>query len=228
MTEVTRLRLRITFHKEGALKYIGHLDLAKIWERVLRRAQIHLAYSQGFNARPKMQFASPLSLGCTSEAELIDVWLEGGSLTPEEITAIAQKLATVSPVGLVIRRTESVPERTPALPTLVRRAHYTATLEAPQPDLTLRVSTLMAQPTILRTRKEKTYDLRPLIVALHAVDDRHLTMILAAQEHAGVGRPDEVLEALGFDPLSAALHRTALELDTSLTTLSPSPALEQE
>src|SRR4051794_17382356 len=56
-------RLRIIFGKLGSQKYIGHLDLAKTWERILRRAQISLAYSQGFNARPKMQLAAALPLG---------------------------------------------------------------------------------------------------------------------------------------------------------------------
>jgi radical SAM-linked protein len=59
-------RLRITFAKQGALKFIGHLDLAKTWERILRRAQLALAYTQGFNAHPRLQLASPLPLGFTS------------------------------------------------------------------------------------------------------------------------------------------------------------------
>jgi len=71
------MRLRITFSKEGWLIYSSHLDLMRVWERALRRAGAPLAYSGGFNPRPKLQIARALPLGHVGEGELIDVWLEG-------------------------------------------------------------------------------------------------------------------------------------------------------
>ena len=68
-------RLRLEFAKTGPTRFIGHLDLAKALERSLNRAQIPLAYTQGYNPRPRMQLAAALPLGFTSECELADVWL---------------------------------------------------------------------------------------------------------------------------------------------------------
>jgi hypothetical protein len=72
-------RIRITFAKQGALRYIGHLDLHKMWESATRRARIALAYSQGFHPKPKIQFASALPLGFSSRCEVADMWVEDPS-----------------------------------------------------------------------------------------------------------------------------------------------------
>ena len=71
-----RHRLRITFSKGDTLKYTSHLDLMRIWERSLRRAGAPLAYSSGFNPRPRLQLAAALPLGHTGEAEWLDALLE--------------------------------------------------------------------------------------------------------------------------------------------------------
>lgn len=205
-------RLRITFAKRGALKYIGHLDLAKTWERILRRAQLALAYSQGFNARPRMQLASPLPLGFTSECELIDIWLE----QPERLDGLAARLMAVSPPDLPILHIEEVPLRSPALQTLVERAVFRLT---PRSDadpaqvagLAERVTTLLAQPHLMRTRREKAYDLKPLIRALHIGEDGALYADLFSTP-SGTGRPDELLEALGYNTLDFDVQRVALHL----------------
>ena len=55
-----RQRIRVTFGKGQQLKYISHLDLARTWERVFRRARLPVAYSQGFNPRPRFQLAAAL------------------------------------------------------------------------------------------------------------------------------------------------------------------------
>ena len=55
--------------------YTSNLDVAKIWERVLRRADLPILYTQGFNTRPRIQLAMALPLGITSECELLDVAL---------------------------------------------------------------------------------------------------------------------------------------------------------
>ena len=56
--ETNLMRLRITFAKQNALRYTGHLDLHRIWERAARRAELPLAYSQGFHQQPKISLAS--------------------------------------------------------------------------------------------------------------------------------------------------------------------------
>ncbi len=87
-------RLRLKFSRGEELKYISHLDLMRLWERALRRARIPIAYSEGFSPHPRLSLAAPLALGITSEAELIDIFLERrlapGLLTsalPPQLTA---------------------------------------------------------------------------------------------------------------------------------------------
>ena len=70
------MRIRITFAKQGALRYTGHLDLHKLWERAARRAELPLAYSQGFHPQPKMNIAAALPLGFSSRCEVMDMRLE--------------------------------------------------------------------------------------------------------------------------------------------------------
>ena len=79
-------RLRVTFSQTGALRYVGHLDMVRTWERGLRRAGIPLAYSGGFHPGPRFYFASGLPLGATGSAEIIDVLLTE-TLTPEAFLA---------------------------------------------------------------------------------------------------------------------------------------------
>jgi radical SAM-linked protein len=205
----TPQRLRIVFGKQGAFKYIGHLDLAKTWERILRRAGLALAYTHGFNARPRMQVASPLPVGVTSECELLDIWLE----QPTALDGLAAHLESVSPAGVPIYSITEVPARSPALQTLVESSVYALTLvdDHDVDDVKRRVADLLAQPSVLRTRREKSYDLRPLILGLEVDDSGRITARLALDQR-GTGRPDELIGALGFDPLGVRAHRVEIRL----------------
>ena len=75
-------RLRARFAKRESLKYISHLDLARTWERVFRRAGLPVVYSQGFNPRPRFQIAAALPVGVTGQSELLDIWLSEPLQTP--------------------------------------------------------------------------------------------------------------------------------------------------
>jgi radical SAM-linked protein len=111
-------RLRLVFAKKPQVKYISHLDLVLVWERALRRAQIPLAYSQGFNPRPKIQVASGLPLGTTGSAEILDI-IVTEPVAPEE--ALKRIGATV-PNGIALRTVEEVPLKAPSLQPLLRQA----------------------------------------------------------------------------------------------------------
>ena len=67
------MKLRLRFKKEGLARFISHLDLMRTFERAFRRAELPIAFSQGFNPRPKMTFASALSVGISSSSEYLDV-----------------------------------------------------------------------------------------------------------------------------------------------------------
>ena len=70
-----KTKVRIRYAKLGTLAFTGHLDVANLIPKLLRRCNLELAYSQGFSPRPKMAFTQPLPLGCESTAEFCDIEL---------------------------------------------------------------------------------------------------------------------------------------------------------
>lgn len=207
------MRLRLTFAKTAAMRYTSHLDLHRTWERTFRRARLPLAYSQGFNPHPRLNLASSLPLGFTSEAELIDAWLEQEVPLAEIETALQPAL----PPGLQVLSLESVDLRLPALQTVVHSAEYVITLLEQQPDLDVRLEKLLAAASLPRRRREKDYDLRPLVFDLRRLPDdedgrQRLWASLSARESA-LARPDEVLAELGVAAADARVHRTRLLFD---------------
>lgn len=210
---LTKQRVRITFGKHGFLRFVGHLDLARTWERMLRRAAFPLEYSQGFNPRPRMQFAAAVPVGVTSDCEYLDVWLTE-RLDDGFPTAWLEKLAATSPAGLDVSAMVEVPIRGSAVPTLVTSADYVFTPVEPSitPEMLLeRARDLLAETTIERTRRDKSYDLRPLILDVGQDEAGDLLVRLMTGD-AGNGRPDEFLAALGFDLPQVHIHRCTLQL----------------
>lgn len=205
------MRVRITFSKQGPLRFIGHLDLHRLWERAMRRAELPIAYSQGFHPQPKISLAAALPLGFSSRGEVLDVRLN------EELTVtdISTRLQESLPPDIKIIDVQSVDERLPALQTQVLSAAYNVHLtEAIDgSELTRRVETLMNSESLLRERRGKSYDLRPLIEMLSVITEANgkvwLKMTLAAREGA-TGRPEEVLSALGIEADTARVERTRL------------------
>lgn len=210
------MRLRITFSKTGTLRYTGHLDLHKVWERTARRAGLPLTYSQGFNPQPRIQIASALPLGFTSQAEVIDLWLnaENGTVSWREAD-LGILLQSSAPSGLTILAVERVEEGEPALQNRLASAEYEITLlEPPAADLTDRLTNLMRADSLPRERRGRPYDLRPLIERLELRKGKgsspvRILMRLANREGA-TGRPEEVLDELGIPFERTRIERTRL------------------
>ena len=70
------MRLVVKYTKGEKVKYISHLDFMRLVQRALRRAEIPVAYSKGFNPHPRLSFASALAVGTTSDGEYLDIILE--------------------------------------------------------------------------------------------------------------------------------------------------------
>ena len=205
------MRVRITFTKQNALRYIGHLDLHRLWERALRRASLPLSYSQGFHPQPKISLAAALPLGFSSRNEVLDVRLNEDVAT-EDISA---RLTDNLPPDIKVLDVQEVDERLPAMQTLVLSAAYDVHLTEPVDgsELKRRVEAVMNSESLIRERRGKTYDLRPLIEMLSIITQADgkawLKMTLAAREGA-TGRPEEVLTALEIEPETAKVERTRL------------------
>jgi len=207
------MRIRITFSKQGALRYTGHLDLHKLWERAARRAELPLVYSQGFHPQPKMNIAAALPLGFSSRCEVLDMRLEHDI----PLDGLQEKLQQTLPSGIQVAAIESVDERAPALQTQVVSAEYEVTLmeAVAGSGLKRKVDSVMESESIIRERRGKTYDLHPLIEELKLLSNHKIFMRLTAREGA-TGRPDEVLEELGISIEDARVERIVLNFQGRL------------
>ncbi|MEO5888561.1 MAG: TIGR03936 family radical SAM-associated protein [Anaerolineales bacterium] len=219
------MRIRITFAKVGALRYTGHLDLHKLWERAARRAELPLAYSQGFHPQPKIYIAAALPLGFSSRCEVMDMRLERDI----SLDGLRGSLQQTLPTGIQVLKVESADERVPALQTQVVSAEYEVTLmgSIDESALARKVDSVLSSESIIRERRGKTYDLRPLIEDLRVLESdsslsmqKHtltgtgvpaiqIFMRLSAREGA-TGRPEEVLDALGIAFEETRIERTCL------------------
>lgn len=192
------------------MRFTGHLDLHRTWERTFRRAGLPLAYSQGFNPHPRLNLASALPLGFTSQSELIDVWLEQ-EMTPE---AVRQALEPALPPGLKVLEIQVIDPHRPALQSELEASDFTITLLETCPDLEKRCQALLQAANLQRVRRDKAYDLRPLILALEALpadEQGHPRLFLRLTAHEGAtGRPEEVMAALDIPAESTRTHRTRL------------------
>jgi radical SAM-linked protein len=203
-------RIRISFSKTEEMRYTGHLDLHKTWERVMRRANLPLAYTQGFKPHPRIALACALPLGFTSQAEVVDIVLEE-TLPLDDIISRLQKAA---PPGIQIQGIEEVALNLPALQTVVSATEYEITFLDPLPDLDQSVDRLLSAAELPRQRQGKNYDLRRLLYELRMLQPdasgcQRLYARLAALSGA-TGRPEELVSALGGDPTAARVHRTRL------------------
>jgi radical SAM-linked protein len=211
------LRYRITFATRRTLAYVSVLELGKIWERSLRRAGMPLKYSQGYSPRPRLHFAAPLPVGCGSEADLMDVWLE----TPVNPETMLAALTDTVPPDLSVVGVQVVPADDAALSEQLTAAEYRVWLrDAPEEVVQSAIAGFLDSPSLSlpkrgRKYRGKTYDLRPLVEALHLEDApapwTGLWMRLHARPGA-TGRPDEVLKALDLTDAPRRCTRTRLIL----------------
>jgi radical SAM-linked protein len=208
------MRYQITFAKTGAMRFTGHLDVHTTLERTMRRANLPLVYSEGFTPRPKLSLASALPLGYTSEAEVGEFWLK------EELPVdeVAKAFHAAAPPGIALKKLTTAPYEASKLQNALTAAEFVITFRERLPGLAEKVGEMMAVAELPRVRvrkgKKKTYDLRELIYEAQALpgegdEPDRLRLLLRAEPNA-TGRPDELLEELGIDPLSPKIHRTRL------------------
>ena len=124
---------------------------------------------------------------------------------------MGSRIREAAPPGIEIHNIEEIDLQMPKIPNLVDAAEYDVTLLEPVPELDQRVADVLGAETLPRERRGKPYDLRPLIEDIQTPVEQKLALKLAARSGA-TGRPEEVLLALGIDPIAARVHRTALLL----------------
>lgn len=206
-------RLRITFGKAGTLKYTSNLDIAKIWERALRRADLPILYTQGFNTRPRIQLAMPLPLGITSECEILDAVLRERIEFQE--AELIDRLLQVAPRGLTIHAIAEVEARASAMQSLVLSAEYRIRFEdgIDASMLRARIDDLLNRESIIvekvRKRRRSVMDLRPLIIELYLDEANDLIAHLSVGDRGNM-RPDQLIEQMGLADEYFSAHRRKL------------------
>ena len=117
--------VRVKYCKEGPIKYISHLNLAQVFTRTLRRTDIPVVKSEGFNPRFRISFGPPLPLGISSTSEYLDIRLKEEIKTEE----LVEKLNRVLPQGLKILRAKIIPSSAGSLVKIIDKASYIITLK---------------------------------------------------------------------------------------------------
>ena len=202
-------RMRITFSKFGKARWIGNLDLHRTWARILRRAKVPIAYSQGFNPQPRMQLASALPLGSMSECEILDIWVLEAITT----TTLQNNLATGLPSGIEVIDITAVDLKEKSLQSRLRAAEYIIELEDYIDLKVLQeiIDKLLSMKSIIRQNRGKDYDMRSLIQVLDIVRGDSIPQKMFVRLSAcpgATGRPSELLEYMGITAKS--INRTKL------------------
>ncbi|MFH2010848.1 MAG: TIGR03960 family B12-binding radical SAM protein [bacterium] len=209
-------RLRLFFTKREQAAYLGHLDLIRHLPRILRRAGLRPAYSQGYNPRPRLQFTPPLPVGAEGLCEACEVWIHVPAAPPEP-AELLHRLAGVTLTGLDFTGAQWLAEQEPALTKLCHGADYRLALtgDADRATIAARIAELVARPswpvtrTSRRRKQERELDLRPSLLELKLAPEAASTTPPGAnradglqvefalvQRAEGTLRPRELLEAL--------------------------------
>jgi radical SAM-linked protein len=201
------------FSKEAAVRFVGHLDLMRCWERAIRRAEVPMAYTEGFNPRPRFSLAAALGLGVTSDAELLVLELAA----PMSAEQVRDRLNAALPEGLRIKESWGVPVyRKKFSVGDIDTADYLVTIDprVDSSDLETRIRDFLAQEQITVTRvrdtEHKPVDARKHVLGMELVGPGEFKLRVRCGP-AGSIKPTEVMEGLGFRPDDLyRAHRTAL------------------
>ena len=215
-------RLRVRFGRKEEVKFISHLDIVRFWERALIRAAMPLAYSQGFTPHPRISVAAPLAVGVTSEAELMDVWLNCWMPPQSFMMGVKSQL----PQGFEIFEVWQLGLSMPSVQSCIAFAEYNVVIEGDMTrhDLQSSLRSLLQASELpwhhFRGDREHFYDLRLLVDDLWIVEGRqpvrcHVLGMRLRCDARGSGRPEQVTAALGFSKYPESIHRTKLILSTN-------------
>ncbi|HIS27739.1 MAG TPA: DUF2344 domain-containing protein [Candidatus Pullilachnospira intestinigallinarum] len=215
MKEVSVLKVRVKFSKEGAVKFIGHLDVMRYFQKAIRRAGIDVAYSEGFSPHMIMSFAAPLGVGVTSTGEYFDMELKSAVSSRQMEDAFNAQMAE----GIRVLSVREIPQgKAHAAMSLVAAADYLVSFregKAPAAGWQDRVRQFLDQKEIVILRKtkrsEKETDIRPWIYQMEVRQDAIFLQLAAGSVHNL--KPELVLEAfaafLGEElaPFALMVHR---------------------
>lgn len=149
--------------------------MVRLWERAIRRTEIPAAYTEGFNIRQKLSFGPPLSLGITSDFELLDIFLDKW-INPDSVAEILNKTL---PQGIKIYKAEEVLLHLPSLTAAIKTAVYSAEIGHNIKNAVQdKIAEIINKKEIIAKRKDKTINIRPYIINIeqHADSELRITV----------------------------------------------------
>jgi radical SAM-linked protein len=206
------MRVRLRFTKLGKIRWTSHRDVARMWERALRRASLPIAHTAGFTPRPKVSFGLALPTGHESVAEYLDVELETAAF---DVAHLPARLSPALPVGIDVTGAAVVEDRALSLQEAVTSCIWELeAVGAPPDEVEALVTRALAAESLVITRERKgmavTDDVRPAIVA---------ASVVGPPPCLGEGYVDHVPGALVVAEL--ATHPRSLRPAEFLTALRP-------
>src|SRR3954454_11665445 len=198
---VRPMKVRIRFSKLGKVRFTSHRDVARIWERALRRAAVPVAYTEGFSPHPKLSFGLALSTGHESLGEYLDVDIAAAAAASVDIEGLPARLDPCLPIGLDVQAAAEIEPGTPSLQQAVTSCTWHIEVNGLGPaELADRVTRCLERDSLVVTRERKghegTDDLRPPILTL-TTEATAVTAELATQPR-GV-RPNELVALLATE-----------------------------
>ena len=216
------MKVRIKFKKEGNLRFIGHLDVMRHFQKVMRRARIPIAFTAGYNPHMIMSFASPLGIGLTSQGEYFDIELAGHISSAEAV----RRMNAVTAEGMeVISFRQIAEEKKMTAMAIASAADYLVGCKCRENGAVFtqeRITGFLGQQEIVVTkqtkRSEQEADIRPLIYQMELTKEG-IYLQLAAGSAQNL-KPELVMSALcrfaGIDEASMTWTRRRLEMYADL------------
>ncbi len=222
------MKVRIKFRKYGPIRYIGHLDVMRYFQKAMRRAEIDIAYTTGFSPHQIMSFASPLGVGMESNGEYMDIECHSVTTSKDMI----ERLNEVGAYGIEVTSVKVLPEHAGNAMASVAAARYTVRFRKgrepvfPENDFVQKLEEFLASEQILITKETKTgvkeVDIRPGIYELKASQHPKTIQMLVDASSSGNIKPGKVIEAFlskyGETLLENALLITREEVYTKIGT----------
>lgn len=184
---------RLRFAKRGRMRFLSHHDLLRLFERALRRSELPLRATEGFNPHPILAFPTALPLGVESADEIMEFELS----TWVAPRAIEAKLAAQLPEGIAVGSVEAFARRDRSQ---IDFMEYEASVPQMPDDVESRIAAFLASKEHVVGRKrehgEKPVEIRQYVMAVER--DGPTLLMRIRNTDTGTARPDEVLSALGL------------------------------
>lgn len=192
------MKIRIKFSKQGAMKFIGHLDMMRYFQKAMRRAEVDICYSEGFSPHQIMSFAAPLGVGLTSRGEYLDIEVASSKDSKTMITQLNHVMAE----GIEVKSYRKLDDSAKNAMSIVAAADYTvlprneAGIHMFQ-EFSSHIDEFISQREILiikKTKKsEKEMDIKPMIQQMEIRGDA-IFMRLSTGSSENL-KPELVLDA---------------------------------